>query len=198
MSSERHIYLAPWRVDCRLTRELPDDKPVRVRFIFGLVIGVFAAGALTYTTIQAFRVRAAANEISGWEERITDRRAAHDSVSSEQRELQEKMRLIAEAHTLLHPVLPAAGFIGEIAKLRPAAIRLTRISYDDRAATLQGIVRGEADRASRIAGDFVRELRDSKLVSSHFGPATLTALDRADDRGELRFEITLPARDAKP
>jgi len=192
----RREYLAPWRVDCRLARELPDDRPVRKRFVVQLTFAFMALIAISWAITEAIRVQALRTDVTGWRNRLAVQTSTEQSARRDTQELQAFVNKIDEAHRTLQPVLPATAIVTEIAQLRPGTVTLDRLSLADGTLSLHGLVRGDAERASRLVGDYVKSLRTSKLLQEHFASATLTSIDRGDDLERLQFEITLRPKPA--
>jgi hypothetical protein len=197
-NSKQSPFVRPWHIDCRLSKELPDDKPVRGRFLAGVVAGTIAAAVLTYCLWALYSRETLASDIADWHRRI-------DAKSEETAQLRAVGTAIAadatrvdEIFALIHSPVVVSEFIQEAGRTRPAPVRLDMIELNTGTITLRGGLSESSQRASLLLGQYVADLRASPYFRKLFSSITLTSLDRNDLTGSINFEIMLKLKAETP
>jgi len=197
-NSKQSPFLQPWHVDCRLSKELPDDKPVRGRFVAAVLAGTLAAAALTYTFWTVYARQELAADIADWRQRIEANSAETAKLRAVGAALAADAARVDEAYALIHGPLVVSKFIQEIGRTRPAPVRLDMIELNSGAISLRGGLSESSQRASVILGQYVADLRASPYFRQFFSAMALTTLERNEQTGAINFEITLKLKVETP
>jgi len=139
--SKQSYYVQPWHFDCRLSKELPDDNPVRGRFLANLFAGTVAAIALFYAGIMVYSHFILKNEIGYWQLQIRTNSAQMADLQRVISSIQSGAHRLDDIHKLASTPLPVSEFIQEIGRSRPANIRIDMLEFHDGAAFIRGGLR---------------------------------------------------------
>lgn len=183
-------FSAPWRVDCRLARELPDDKAVRSHFLVQLAAVLLCAVLLLVAGWQAFQLNTTRAGIARWVKTMADDRAIFDEVRRERAEIAADGRRIGEAASALQTRILTFDYLSAIGRTRPENLRIDQIESLETGLVLRGIILVSPEKASRQLGKYVADLRADPHLGPRFSAITLTAMDRRGEETELQFEIT--------
>ena len=197
-NSKQSPFLQPWHIDCRLSKELPDDKPVRGRFLAAVVAGSLAAMVLTYALWAAYARQALAGDIADWHRRIETNSTETAKLRAVGAALAADASRMDEIYALVHAPLVVSRFIQETGLTRPAAVRLDMIELNAGTISLRGGVNESSQRASLLLGKYVADLRASAYFRQFFSAIALTSLERNDQTGSINFEITLKLKTEAP
>jgi hypothetical protein len=187
-------YVAPWRVDCRLARELPDDKPIRSHFIFQLLAVLVCSILLLVVGWQSFRLHTLSNSIATWQRTMADERQLYDEVRRARQDITADARKIGEAAGLLPVRILTFDFLTIIGRTRPAPVWIDQIESAESGLVVRGRLEDSPEKASRMLGKYVADLRADARLSAKFGSIVLTAMERRGEAAELSFEITFRYR----
>ena len=88
----------------------------------------------------------------------------------------------------MRPEFYASEFIAHIGRTRPDAMVVDMIEWNDAGVVVRGNLRESSERASRLLGGYVEQLRKDQKVNTWF-KVDLTDLDRGSSGETLRFEI---------
>lgn len=189
--SKTSHYVQPWHFDCRLSKELPDDNPVRGRFLAVLFSGTVAAIALFYAGITLYSNSILRSDISYWNNQLRTNGAQMAELQKVTASIQSGGRRLDEIHRLTATPLPVAEFIQEIGRTRPANVRIDMLEFHDGAAYIRGGLRESSQRASALLSQYVGELRANPRLRALFQTISLTAMDPNAQTGTMSFEINL-------
>jgi hypothetical protein len=190
-SSKPSLYIKPWHFDCRLPKELPDDTPVRGRFVANAIAGSFAAIVLMYIGWAYYSQQSLAHDTADWRQKIAANSLETTRLRKTTSEAIDGAARINQAYSLIYSPLVVSQFIYEIGRTRPDPVRLEIIEQNSGAVYLRGMLRESSQRGSVLLGRYVDQLRASPRLSPLFASIVLTSLERNDQTQTINFEITL-------
>lgn len=194
--SKQSHYVQPWHFDCRLSKELPDDNPIRGRFLAVIFAGTVAAIALFYATITLYTHTILRNDISYWENQTRTNSAQMAELEKVIASIQSGARRLDEIHKLTATSLPVSEFIQEIGRSRPANVRIDMIEFHDGTAYIRGGLKESSQRASALLSQYVSELRANPRLRPLFQTISQTSMERNAQTGTISFEINLKLKTA--
>lgn len=184
------LHLSPqWHVDCRIEAELPEDNLVGTRFLINLVFTALACGAVLFTGWLGYKNLSMRYQIRDWERRINDNRAVVSEIQQMAQEYAVEAAKIDQAHALVRPQLFVSGFIMNLGRTRPEPLGIDIIEWNDAGIVVRGSLREKSERATRILGQYVDELRRDKSIGPIFREISLTDLARGTSDDTIKFEI---------
>ncbi len=183
-----------WRLDFRLTDDLPEDSVVGRRFLANLVAGTIAGAALLACAWSGYTLYTTLNGIADWESRIADADGDVRHIDRLQRAYDVEAARIDEIHRLVSYPIPMTTFLVELAKTLPPGMVVDMIDTKQGALVVRGQLDDDSERASRLVGNWVGELAKHEVLGPVFQTVKLTGLERFDDEEGLLFEITLTPR----
>jgi hypothetical protein len=182
---------AAWHFDCRLVAELPEDSVVGTRFLInavfgGLTLGVgLGVGWLAYTN---FELR---GQVSLWEKRMTDNAQVLKEIEAVQRDFTRDSARLDEAYNLMHQPMAVSELTTLLGESRPAQVVFELIETGGpEIIVLRGSLRESSERASRLLGAYVDQLRAHPKLGPLCREIVLTSLERRELDDSLSFEIT--------
>jgi len=196
--SKQSHYVQPWHFDCRLSKELPDDNPVRGRFLASLFAGTLAAVALFYTGITVYAHTILQNEITYWQQQIQVNGPQMMELQRVIASIQTGARRLDDIHKLAATPLPVSDFVQEIGRTRPANIRIDMLEFHDGAAFIRGGLKESSQRASAQLSQYVAELRTNPRLRPLFSSISQTSMERNAQAGTISFEINLKLKGGTP
>jgi Tfp pilus assembly protein PilN len=196
--SKQSHYLQPWHFDCRLSKELPDDNPVRGRFLASLLAATVAAVALFYAGITVYSRSIVSGEIAYWNQQLDSNRVQLAELERVIAAIQAGSRQLEAIYKLASTPLPVSDFIQEIGRTRPANVRIDMLEYHDGTAFIRGGLRESSQRASALLSQYVAELRANPRLRPLFSSITQTSMERNAQAGTISFEIRLTLKTAAP
>jgi hypothetical protein len=176
-------------VDCRIEVDLPEDNLVGTRFIINMVFTAFAVAAVLFTGWLGYKNLSMRYQIRDWERRINDNRAVVSEIQQMGREYNVEAAKIDQAYALIRPQLFVSGFIMNLGRTRPEPVGIDIIEWNDTGIVVRGSLRERSERATRILGLYVEELRRDKSMQPIFREISLTDLDRGSSGDTIKFEI---------
>lgn len=191
-------YVQPWHFDCRLSKELPDDNPIRGRFLVALFACTFAAIAIFYAVITAYSHSILSKDIAYWHQLIRTNGAQMTELQKLITNIQSGSRRLEEINKLSAPPLPASNFIQEIGRTRPANVRIDMVEFHDGTAFVRGALREPSQRASALLSQYVAELRANPRLRALFTSISLSSMVPNSQNGTMSFEITFKLKAANP
>jgi hypothetical protein len=197
-NSKQSPFLQPWHIDCRLSKELPDDKPIRGRFVAAMLAGTLAATVLTYSLWAVYLRESLVGDVADWHRRIDANSAETAKLRALGTAVAADATRVDEVFGLIHSRLVVSKFVEEAGLTRPDPVRLDMIELNAGAISLRGGLNESSQRASRLLGQYVADLRASAYFRGLFSAITLTSLDRNDETGAINFEITLKLKGPAP
>jgi hypothetical protein len=184
------LHISPhWHVDCRIEVDLPEDNLVGTRFIINMVFTAFAVAAVLFTGWLGYKNLSMRYQIRDWERRINDNRAVVSEIQQMGREYNVEAAKIDQAYALIRPQLFVSGFIMNLGRTRPEPVGIDIIEWNDTGIVVRGSLRERSERATRILGLYVEELRRDKSMQPIFREISLTDLDRGSSGDTIKFEI---------
>ena len=192
------MILSPhWHVDCRIESELPEDNVVGTRFLINVVFTAFAAGALLFTGWLGYLNLSLRHQIRDWEQRIVENRAEMLDIQRMQRDYAVVGGKIDQAYTLVRTQLYVSGFLNHIGRTRPEQMVIDIIEWNESGVIVRGSVREKSERATRLLGGYVEQLRRDDKVAPLFRDIGLTDVDRGSTGETLHFEIVFRLKSTK-
>jgi hypothetical protein len=180
-----------WHVDCRILADLPEDNIVGTRFLINVIFTAAALVMVLYTGWLGYVNLNLRHQIRDWENRINDNRAEVGDIKRMQRDYATEAAKIDQAYALVKPQLYVSGLLTNIARMRPEQVVIDIVEWNDSGVVLRGSLAAEnSERATRLLGGFVEQLRRDGKISSVFREIGLTDMDRSGG-DTLRFEIIL-------
>lgn len=186
-----------WHIDCRIEGELPDDSVVGTRFLANVLFSAVALGMLLFTGWVAYVSLSLRHQIRDWEKRIHDNQAEVRDIQRMQGEFAIESAKIDQAYALLRPQLFISGFVANIGRSRPDQVTIDAIEWNDAGVVVRGSLRATSERATRLLGGYVDQLRRDEKIGRLFREIQPTDITRADGGGTLRFEIIFRLGPAK-
>ena len=188
-----------WHVDLRLVAELPEDNLVGTRFIVNASFGLVALAALLYALWLGRQHSAIKDEIADWERKMADSRAERADIKHNQREYALESSKIDQAHALVKPALFVSGFIADLGRTRPEQVVIDSIDSSEAGITVRGNVRENSQRATRLLGNYAKQLSSDPKIGPLFQQIVLTSLDRGSNTEEvLSFELAFRSKATRP
>lgn len=191
-------FTGPWHIDCRLSKELPDDKPIRGRFVAALVAGTLAAAALTWLVWAVYSRQTRLSEIAAAHHRIEVNGAEAARIRAVGTALATEAARIDDIYAQARAPLIVSDFIQEVGRTRPTPIRLDMVELTAAGVTLRGGLNESSQRASVLLSRYVADLRGAPTFRRLFSAITLTSLERNEQTGSINFEITLKLKGDAP
>lgn len=186
--------VAPWHVDCRLETELPEDSIVGTRFLLHMASAVFAAIGLLLVSWMGYRYVSMRQAIEDWDQRIAESRESVREVEQMRRAYNAEALKVDQAYSLMKPDLLVHPFTARIAHTRPETMTVDIIESADTGVTLRGTLREESERASRLLGQYVVQLRADEVIGPLFSEILISSLDRREGSDLLSFELSFRRR----
>jgi hypothetical protein len=184
------LSLSPhWHVDCRIEAELPEDNVIGTRFLVNIIFTATAFAVLLYTGWLGYTNVSLRHQIRDWELRIIENRAEMIDIQRMQRDYAVEAAKIDQAYALLRPQLFVSGFIASLGRTRPELVAIDIIEWNETGVVVRGSVREKSERATRLLGGYVEQLRRDDRVAPLFRDIGLTDVDRGSSGETLRFEI---------
>ena len=186
-----------WHVDCRIQVELPDDSVVGTRFLANVLFTAVAVGMLLFTGWVAYVSLSVRHQIRDWEQRITDNRSEVRDIQRMQGEFAVESAKIDQAYALVRPQLFISGFVANIGRSRPDQMTIDVIEWNEAGVVVRGSLRATSERATRLLGGYVEQLRRDDQISPLFREIQPTDISRAEGGDTLRFEIIFRSKPAR-
>jgi Tfp pilus assembly protein PilN len=196
--SKQPHYLQPWHFDCRLSKELPDNNPVRGRFLANLLAGTFATIALFVAGMTLFYYTEKKAELAYWDEQEQLNRATMVELQKFISTINAGGKKLDEIHKLTQTALPVSEFIQEIGRSRPANVRIDMIEYHDGSVFIRGGLRETSQRTTAVLSQYVAELRANPRLRPLFSHIVQTSMERNAQASSHSFEINLKVKAATP
>jgi hypothetical protein len=196
--SKSSPYVQPWHFDCRLSKELPDDNPVRGRFLASLFSATIAAIALFYAGITLYANSILRHEIAYWEDQARINRPQMAELQKVITSIQSGARRLEEIHRLTATPLPVSEFIHEIGRTRPANVRIDMIEYHDGIVYVRGALQETSQRTTALLSQYVAELKSNPRLRPLFGSIVQTSMERNTQATVHTFEINLKLKPSTP
>ena len=197
MSDRKNIsYFAPWRFDCRLARELPDDKPIRSQFIVQLMISLLCVVSFLIVGWQYYRLQNIRNAIARGQKNIAERNITYEEVVHLRKSISTDGHKIGDAAILLQSHILISDLLSIIGRTRPNYLNIQKVQSVEGGAIVQGTLDAPPELATRLLGKYVAELRANTQLSSCYHNIMLRGIDRHGEGEQLQltFEITLTYR----
>lgn len=187
-----------WHVDCRIEAELPEDNLVGTRFLTHGLFTVVVVSMLLFTGWLGFVATNLRRQIDDWETRLRENRAEVGDIQRMQREYAAEAGKIDEAFALLRPRLRVSEFFAELGRSRPDAMTIELIEWTEAGIVIRGSLGESSERATRLLGGYVDQLRRHEKIGPLFREILLTDIDRGGAGGALRFEINCVLKSPAP
>ena len=184
------LALSPhWHVDCRIEADLPEDNIVGTRFLINVVFTAVALVALLYTGWLGYVNLNLRHQIRDWELRINENRAEVRDIQRMQQEYAAEAAKIDQAHALVSPEFFVSDLFANIGRTRPEQMAIDLIEWSDAGVIVRGSVAEKSERATRLLGGYVEQLRRDDKIAPLFREISLTDVGRGAAGDTLRFEI---------
>jgi hypothetical protein len=199
MSRERDP-LAPsphWRVDLRLTAELPEDNLIGTRFIVHVLFSAVAVTAMIFCGWLGYKNYKLHHEIGDWEQRLKDSEAEAREVQDLGKKYAMEAAKIDQAWTLVRPQLHVFEFLANLGRTRPEPLIIDIVEWNESGIVVRCNIRESSEAATRILGNYLQSLnRDEKISPVFF--VRSTDLARGTNDGIFKAEIAFRFKPAKP
>jgi hypothetical protein len=195
-SSRDPLALTPhWHFDCRIEADLPEDTIVGTRFLINVIGSAIALAALLFAGFLGYQVLSLRNQVADLERRISDHRTEVRDIQRMQTDYAAEAAKIDQAYELVKPEFNVSEFVAHIGQTRPDQMGIDMIEWNDSGVVVRGNLKERSERASRLLGGYVEQLRKDPKITPRFR-VDLTDLDRGSTGDVLRFEIMfrLPER----
>lgn len=189
--SKNPSYLQPWHFDCRLSKELPDDNPVRGRFLANLIAATVAAIALYYAAITLYTYSLTHSEVTDWKQHLETHDVLLGDLQKTITSIQSGARRLDDIHRLTHTPFSISDFIQEVGRTRPANIRIDMIEYQESAVFIRGSLRETSQKTTAVLSQYVGELRANPRLRPLFTQIVQTSMERNSQASTHSFEIIL-------
>jgi hypothetical protein len=176
-------------VDCRIEADLPEDNIVGTKFLINVVFTALALIALLFTGWLGYVNLSLRRQISDWEQRINENRAEVRDIQRMQREYAVEAAKIDQAYALVRPDLFVSEFFMHIGRTRPEQMAIDVIEWNDTGIVVRGSLAEKSERATRLLGGYVEQLRRDDKIAPLFRDIGLTDVGRGTTGDTLRFEI---------
>lgn len=197
LSKQPH-YLQPWHFDCRLSKELPDDNPIRGRFLANLLAATSAAIMLFYAAYTYYALSVTNSDIDYWENHLTVNRTQLDELQKVITTIQRNARRLDDIHRLTQTPFTVTHFIQEIGRSRPTNIRIDMVEYRENTVYIRGGLRETSQKTTAILSQYVGELRANPRLRPLFHQIVQTSMERNLQASTHSFEIILRLQPANP
>jgi hypothetical protein len=186
-----------WRVDLRLTTELPEDNLVGTRFLVNVVFSAVALTALLYAGWIGAKDLSLRSQISDWERRINESAAEAREIGDMQKKYALEAAKIDQAWALVRPQLRVHEFLTDLGRTRPEALGIDMIEWNDAGIVVRGNLRDTAEKSMRTLGDYVKLLNRDEKISALF-TVVPSDIARGTSDGLFKFEIAFRFKAPKP
>ena len=180
-----------WRLDFHLADELPEDSIIGRKFIGNAVAGLFAAAALLALAWSGYDLWTARGGITDWQGRIQGANSELKEVERLQRNYVLETAKVDEIHELMNNSIPLTVLLGEIGRTLPQIVSVDMIESNDDEIVVRGTLEASSEQASKLIGNYVRDLAKNEIIGPHFEDIKLSGLERFDDEDGLSFEFTM-------
>lgn len=180
-----------WRIDCRLSAQLPSGDLVGRQFLFNAIFGTVAACLLMAAAWLLYARWTVDTDIAFWDQRIADNRRPAARVERLTKELAAHTRRIDQAWHLVGPAYSVPDLLMALGRTRPPVMRLDQIESNPAGLMLRGALQEPPDQAARTLQTYLETLRADPAVSTIFPEITQTSVQRGERASALTFEIAL-------
>jgi hypothetical protein len=182
-------FKGPWRIDCRLSAELPSTAVVGRKFLISAVAGGLAGVAAMIAVWQGYAAWVLRAEVAKIEARIEEKKADFALYEKAQRDLEELSAKVDVAWGILNTKVVYTDLLLELGRTKPPALRIDAILESDEGIVVRGAINEPSNRASAILTRYVHELRSNPVFQSVFTSILLTDLNRNPDATQFAYEI---------
>lgn len=180
----------PWRIDCRLSAQLPSNDLVRRRFVANTIAATLAMAALMFTGWQLYSGYSLASDTADWEQRIADKKKETDALNLTTRNLTAASDKLDHAYALMAAPYQVSELLLSLGRARPASMRIETISSFDAGLVIRGSLNEPSDRARNTLRQYMEELRRDATIKAVFASITQTSFDRREGAEAFNFELT--------
>lgn len=177
-----------WHIDCRIEADLPEDTIVGRRFLINALGSAVAGAALLLAGYYGFQMLHLREQIADWEQRINVNQPEVREIQRMQAEYALEATKVDQAYELVRPEFYVSEFVGHIGLTRPDQMTIDMIEWSDTSVVVRGSLRERSERASRLLGGYVEQLRKDPKIAPRFR-VDLTDIDRGSAGELLKFEI---------
>jgi hypothetical protein len=195
---EDEPFKGAWRLDCRLSAELPSTDVIGRKFIVNAIAGALAGLSLVFAIWQGYSAYVVRGEIAVIRQRIADNTPAFSVYEKSAAELNTLGTKIDAAWDVLSSPFLFTDFLSELGQTKPPVLRIDSITQSPGIISVRGDIAEPSNRASQTLGNYVRELRANPKFSGPFATVSLTDLSRSPTNSSFTFEIQFKLKNAKP
>jgi hypothetical protein len=188
----------PWRIDCRLSAQLPSNDLVRRRFVANTIAATLAVAALMFTGWQLYAGYILTNDTTYWEQRVADKKKETDALNLTTRNLTAASDKLDQAYTLMSAPYQLSDLLLSLGRARPASMRIDTINAFDNGLVLRGVINEPSDRAKRTLRQYMDELRRDTTINAAFASIMQTSFERREGVEGFNFELTFKLKGAQP
>lgn len=180
-----------WRLDFCLADELPEDSIIGRKFIGNAIAGLFATAAVLTLAWSCYSWWSARAGITDWEGRILGANTELTEIEQLQANYMLETAKVDEIHDLMNNPIPLTILLGELGRTLPEIISVDMIESNDDEIVVRGTLEASSEQASKLIGNFVKDLATNEVIGPHFEDIKLSGLERFDDEDGLSFEFTM-------
>ena len=188
----------PWRVDCRLSAQLPSEEIVRRRFLTNAIAVAVAAGLLMISVWQLYLSTTLQTDISYWQQQITERTKDFGDLNKNVRQMNQQTAQLDNAYALMGTPYSVAALIPHFGRTRLAKMRIESIAGTPGGVFLRGSLQEPSEQAARTLQRYVNGLRNDHFIGPLFASIILTSLERQAQTDTLTFEVTCKLPGSQP
>ncbi len=180
----------PWRVDCRLSAQLPSEEIVGQRFLTNTIAIAVAASLLMISVWQLYLSTTLQTEITYWQQQIAERTNDFGDLNQNIRQMNQQTAQLDNAYALMGTPYSVAALIPHFGRTRLAKMRIESINGTPSGVLLRGSLHEPSEQAARTLQRYVNGLRNDDSIGPLFASITLTSLERHAQTEILTFEVT--------
>ena len=195
---EDEPFKGAWRLDCRISAELPSTDVIGRKFIVNAIAGALAGLSLVFAIWQGYSAYVVRGEIAVIRQRIADNMPAFSVYEKSAAELNSLGTKIDAAWDVLSSPFLFTDFLTELGQTKPPVLRIDSITQSPGIISVRGDIAEPSNRASQTLGNYVRELRANPKFTGPFATVSLTDLSRSPTNSSFTFEIQFKLKNAKP
>ena len=188
----------PWRVDCRLSAQLPSEEIVCQRFLTNTIAVAVAASLLMISVWQLYLSTTLQTEITYWQQQITERTNDFGELNKNIRQMNQQTAQLDNAYALMGTPYSVAALIPHFGRTRLAKMRIESINGTPSGVLLRGSLHEPSEQAARTLQRYVNGLRNDDFIGPLFASITLTSLERQAQTEILTFEVTCKLPGVQP
>lgn len=182
---------APWRVDFRDLKTLPDTKTVRTDFLVNIVLFTLLGSLVLFFTHREITLSGLKDEITLVQSQITDTAAPNLTAENNFKDFLAEEKKLKDMHVWAVSPFSFPDYLVQLASLMPRGVKASRVQFQGfpQAILVTGSVEGQDASASETASEFITNLQQDENLKKLFASVTNSNLGRNASSGTLSFEL---------